>query len=173
MKTLSIRNPGAYLVAFGVKDVENRSWKTNYRGELLIHSSGDFLDWINLKDLPPDFETRCMRVLDDNTPYESLDDDLRRYSDLITFLAGKLQIIGVDLENFQSELNSAVRKHGPPMLSQAIVGRCELVDVVKNSESVWSEPYKWHWIIKKAEVFKNPILGVRGRLRLWDLTLDH
>lgn len=39
MKTLSIRQPWASLICAGIKDVENRTWKTNYRGKLLIHSS--------------------------------------------------------------------------------------------------------------------------------------
>jgi len=53
MKTISIRNPIGYLIAAGIKDVENRSWATKYRGPLLIHSSGDedivFLEW---QDIP-------------------------------------------------------------------------------------------------------------------------
>src|SRR5262245_23921031 len=38
MKALSIRQPWASLVVMGHKDVENRSWQTNYRGPLLIHA---------------------------------------------------------------------------------------------------------------------------------------
>ncbi|MDR2425267.1 MAG: ASCH domain-containing protein [Prevotellaceae bacterium] len=37
MKVLSVKNPWAYLICIGVKDVENRSWTTKYRGTLLIH----------------------------------------------------------------------------------------------------------------------------------------
>jgi hypothetical protein len=37
MKTLSIKNPWAYLICSGEKDIENRSWPTSYRGKLLIH----------------------------------------------------------------------------------------------------------------------------------------
>lgn len=39
MKTLSIRQPWAWLITYGIKNVENRSWNTNYRGPLLIHAS--------------------------------------------------------------------------------------------------------------------------------------
>lgn len=39
MKTLSIREPYASLILSGVKKIETRSWKTNYRGELYIHAS--------------------------------------------------------------------------------------------------------------------------------------
>jgi hypothetical protein len=39
MKALSIRQPWAWLIVTGYKDVENRSWRTNYRGPLLIHAA--------------------------------------------------------------------------------------------------------------------------------------
>lgn len=39
MKALSIRQPWAWLIAAGYKDIENRSWNTKYRGKFLIHAS--------------------------------------------------------------------------------------------------------------------------------------
>ena len=39
MRILSIRQPWAYLIANGDKDIENRSWRTKYRGLFLIHAS--------------------------------------------------------------------------------------------------------------------------------------
>lgn len=42
MKALSIRQPWAWLITHGFKPVENRTWQTGYRGELLIHASKEF-----------------------------------------------------------------------------------------------------------------------------------
>lgn len=39
MKTLSIKQPWATLIASGIKDIENRSWAPNYEGRILIHAS--------------------------------------------------------------------------------------------------------------------------------------
>ena len=39
MKVLSIREPWASLIVGGYKNYEFRSWKTNYRGKILIHAS--------------------------------------------------------------------------------------------------------------------------------------
>lgn len=39
MKALSLLQPWATLVVLGVKKIETRSWRTPYRGELLIHAS--------------------------------------------------------------------------------------------------------------------------------------
>ncbi len=38
MKAITIRQPWATLIMQGVKRYEFRSWKTNYRGEVLIHA---------------------------------------------------------------------------------------------------------------------------------------
>ena len=38
MKALTIRQPWATLIMLGVKRYEFRSWKTNFRGEVLIHA---------------------------------------------------------------------------------------------------------------------------------------
>ena len=39
MKCLSVRQPWAWLIIHGPKDVENRTWSTAYRGILAIHAS--------------------------------------------------------------------------------------------------------------------------------------
>jgi hypothetical protein len=42
MKALSVRQPWAFLIACGIKDIENRSWETNYRGRIYIHAGQRF-----------------------------------------------------------------------------------------------------------------------------------
>jgi hypothetical protein len=38
MKAISIRQPWAWLIVHGHKDVENRTWPTHFRGPVLIHA---------------------------------------------------------------------------------------------------------------------------------------
>lgn len=38
LPALSIRQPWAWAIAAGYKPVENRSWRTNFRGRFLIHA---------------------------------------------------------------------------------------------------------------------------------------
>lgn len=38
MRALSVRQPWAWLIVHGHKDVENRDWGTGWRGPLLIHA---------------------------------------------------------------------------------------------------------------------------------------
>jgi len=47
MKALSIRQPWAWLIVNGYKDIENRTWSTEFRGKVYVHAgrkikSGDF-----------------------------------------------------------------------------------------------------------------------------------
>ena len=47
MKALSIRQPWAWLIVNGYKDIENRTWSTDFRGRVYVHTgrkikSGDF-----------------------------------------------------------------------------------------------------------------------------------
>jgi hypothetical protein len=67
MKVIVIRQPWAWLIVHGFKDIENRSWNTRYRGTLLIQASAALptkrkLEEIRLfarqrrVELPDDFE---------------------------------------------------------------------------------------------------------------------
>lgn len=74
MKALSIRQPWAWLLLEGYKDIENRTWNTNYRGSFLIHASKQFdtksVAWIydnfpSLKsELDPYIRHGCNGVLE-------------------------------------------------------------------------------------------------------------
>ena len=39
MKAISVRQPWANMIAYGQKTIETRTWRTDYRGNLLICSS--------------------------------------------------------------------------------------------------------------------------------------
>ena len=39
VKIISVRQPWAWLIVAGHKDIENRKWRTSYRGRLLVHAS--------------------------------------------------------------------------------------------------------------------------------------
>lgn len=42
MPALSIRQPWATLITLGFKDIENRSWRTNFRGRFYVHAGAAF-----------------------------------------------------------------------------------------------------------------------------------
>ena len=53
MKVITLKQPWATLVAEGIKKYEFRSWKTNYRGKVLIHAGAgiDKKEMERFKDL--------------------------------------------------------------------------------------------------------------------------
>lgn len=61
MRALSIRQPWAWLIVHGGKDIENRSWSTGFRGRVLVHAAKgmtrreyeDALDFIVIRGIPP------------------------------------------------------------------------------------------------------------------------
>lgn len=54
MKALSIKQPWAWAIVTGQKDIENRNWNTKFRGRFLVHASKQF-DRNAPKDLISDF----------------------------------------------------------------------------------------------------------------------
>jgi hypothetical protein len=57
MLTLSIQQPWAWAICYAGKDVENRTWKTGVRGEILIHASKridrDGIDYLHMFRVNP------------------------------------------------------------------------------------------------------------------------
>jgi hypothetical protein len=60
---ISIRQPWAFAIIHGGKDIENRTWRTKYRGPVLVHASkgmtrdewDDFREFIHGADLRGDW----------------------------------------------------------------------------------------------------------------------
>ena len=83
MKVLTIREPWASLIINGYKEYEFRSWKTNYRGKILIHTSStidkDMLD--RFKDYNLDYITGAIigeaEIVDCILVDKEFNDDLR------------------------------------------------------------------------------------------------
>ena len=72
MKAISIKNPWASLIADGIKTIETRRWRTNYRGDILVCVSRKI-------DKEPQFNKRytnngtegmaiCVATIDDCRP---------------------------------------------------------------------------------------------------------
>ena len=63
MKVLTIKQPWASLIMLGLKKYEFRSWKTEYRGELLIHAG---------KGIDKDGMERLKKYIPEDIPYEGI-----------------------------------------------------------------------------------------------------
>ncbi len=172
---LSVQNPLSYLVCAGIKDVDNRGFGTDYRGTLYIHSSGRYA----LRGMP-DLEDHPVPVLHEfNEVLSKIQemDQTGRYIGIAD--AG----VSVFLKNEDLQPQRVVNEYAlladvyhqyrenprkPFFQVNAIIGKVELVDVVKDSRSTWAEAGYFHWVFADAHLFAEPITGVRTtRTGLW------
>lgn len=110
MKVLTIKQPFASLIAEGIKEYEFRTWKTKYRGELLIHA-GKSIDKKAMKKyekynleypigsiIAKVTVTDCIKI-DDNTKKILKEKNIFVYENAIKNEDGKLY--GFKLENVE------------------------------------------------------------------------
>ena len=152
MKAISIKQPWASLIVHGIKDIENRTWATKYRGKVLIHASGTWFKYPNsdstLGDLFTDFQWEKIRENYDKNLYSILEP-------------------------------KAIIDRLP---TSAIIGEVEIIDCVINHESIWAEKniifqeeekndekYQiFNWVLANPIFYEKPILNVKGKLSFWE-----
>ena len=77
MKVLTIKQPWASLIAEGIKKYEFRTWKTKYRGDLLIHA-GKGVDKKAINEYKSlDFPSGCIIAKANITDCIKVDDEFR------------------------------------------------------------------------------------------------
>ncbi len=64
MKVLSIKEPFASLISLGIKKIETRSWKTNYKGEIYIHAS------LTRSKIDDERKEKLLKLLPDNYSFK-------------------------------------------------------------------------------------------------------
>lgn len=166
MKCLSIQQPYANFVCSGVKTVENRSWKTDYRGRILIHASGYSFAWPDADFLPESYLKRM-------EPFIGVDDlsdlpkDLLAYHNLVkrTFSFYSQEFSKNDNLEW---LESAVKKFGYALPAMSIVGEAELANIVETCDNEFADESRYHWILENPVLYDKPVANVVGRLRLWE-----
>lgn len=80
MKVLTLKQPWASLVAEGIKQYEFRTWKTNYRGKVLIHAGAgvEKKELDRFKDLDLDYPSKKIIAEVEIEDCLELDDNLNK-----------------------------------------------------------------------------------------------
>ncbi len=105
MKVLTIKEPWATLIIDGHKKYEFRSWKTNYRGKILIHA-GLSLEKEQLKKFK-DYNLECSKgmiigeadLVDCILVTEEFDNELKSIDPIVYGNSGHVQNYAWKLEN--------------------------------------------------------------------------
>lgn len=166
MKAISIRNPSAYLLAGGVKTVENRTWRTDYRGKVLIHATkidSAFPDYLYL---PESLQDEWMKYGGEELP-EDAPQRAKNYVKLQEY-SYRFYHREFSITEEMSWLKDAVKKYGFAFPSQAIIGEATLVDIRRDVNDPFAEPNYLHWMFDDAILYEQPIINVLGKLRLWE-----
>lgn len=147
------------MIAYGIKDVENRTWKTPWRGRFLIHASGlDMIDIMN-KYYPTkvlNLVSNYFDILENQNNPDKAKELLQEYP-----FMDKMDILDDVIDAYKNRQEIYLKK-------QAIIGSVELIDIVQNSKSLFAETGCYHWILKDAVLFDKPIFDVKGKLNLWE-----
>ena len=142
MKALSIKQPWASLIAHGIKDIENRTWKTHFRGKIYIHASAKSAG--NTAYLLNEEQNNFFVWNTEN--YKTFESNLH-YSAII----GEVEIVDcvINHPSIWGEQSEGVTKIG-------------------NSVFVCGPKPTYNWVLANPVIYDNPILNVKGKLSFWD-----
>jgi len=141
MRVISVKQPWAYLLCAGIKDIENRTWKfpEKYKGQMvLIHASAK-------TDKEP-------YMLFDDAQIEEIGNDIM---DVVASYHTVSAIIG------SLVFTDCVVNH-PSVWAE----KSELGEKDENPYD-WFKP-TYNWLVSEPILFDKPILNVKGRLNFWD-----
>lgn len=143
MKTLSVKQPWAYLLCAGIKDIENRTWKLpeKYKGErVLIHASANY---------------------DGKTPTGCFT------ADQCNHLCNIREIHNV-FRQTRSAIIGSVRFVDWTINHESIWAEKSEMFCRAHSAGIISKPPTYNWIVEDPILFDKPILNVKGKLSFWD-----
>ena len=141
MKAITIKQPWASLIVDDLKDIENRTWKTKFRGRVLIHAGMD-----NKWEKKPISEVLTERQFNEYYDNEFLLHPKYHYGAII----GSVEIIGCIINH-----RSIWAEKTKP----------ELWD--ENGKPIYDKPI-YNWVLANPIKFDKPIYNVKGKLSFWD-----
>ena len=144
MKALSIKQPWASLIVHGIKDIENRTWKTNFRGRIYVHASA--------KPDPLKFNalTKTQRFDAETSPNSF---DPLYFDDLpVSSIIGEVDIV------------DCVINHSSIWAEKMEVDVCPNtgVQILRKGQK-----YIWNWVLANPVRYEKPI-PAKGKLSFWE-----
>lgn len=154
-KVISIKQPWAYLICSGIKDIENRTWKLpeKYKGQrVLIHASrtitfGQFCNYIVNLD---NEDLGLQKIVRENCFRKSW-----LYTLETSAIIGSVEIVDcvINHPSIWAEPSNEVYK------DPQIYGDNKIDSAV------------WNWELANPILFEKPIFNVKGKLSFWDFDL--
>lgn len=145
MKALSIKQPWSSLIAHGVKDIENRTWKTNFRGRIYIHASAKWDDRSNGNNPKDIFTNEQYRAIPNEVSHKFLDYGVIVKDDEFptTAIIGEVDIV------------DCVINHESIWAEKTFMYECD-----ETGEKPIGKPI-YNWVLANAVLYDEPILNVK------------
>lgn len=153
MKTLTLTQPWASLVAVGAKHIETRSWRTAYRGPLAIHAA---------KGFPGEAKRFCEALLVQQSLLWTIRSDIKTLPERIAELPTGCVIATCDLMDCKEIL-----KDMPPCLPTFYQGRYMVPPPAPELHFGNYEAGRYGWLLENAKMLPEPI-PAKGALSLWE-----
>lgn len=139
-KAISIKQPWAYLLCAGIKNVENRTWATKYRGRVYIHASA--------KPAGQYFSEGVFTADQLNHLIQSKKiNQIEKVQ--LSAIIGCVDIVDCTIN------------HDSIWAEKSEIG---LLDEPTNE---YGKPV-YNWVLANPVLFDKPILNVKGKLSFWD-----
>ena len=156
MKTISIKQPWAYLIASGIKDIENRTWKCpqKYIGKrVLIHVSAKPLAWHSVVD---SLTSDMAWVVIKNGYNGRWLRDLRCGA-----IIGSVEIVDCVVNHSSIWAEKQHCTYHSPCKDLTKLPNC-FDGCIHFSKPIYN------WVLSSPILFEEPILNVKGKLGFWD-----
>lgn len=146
MKALSVKQPWAYLIPARIKDIENRNWRTHFRGKVYIHASAKLVDVLFSTE-----QTAELFVNNICLPGVGFPSEMRITSAII----GEVEIIDCVINH------PSIWAEKTPIIGKTIEG-----------EDLYKHKPIWNWVLANPVLYEKPILNVKGKLSFWEPDID-
>lgn len=149
MKALSIKQPWASLICtprkdnplLGINDIENRTWRTHFRGKVYIHASAKIALVDFTQNQIKELESKGITITGAGYPLQWL---------VTSAIIGEVEII-----------DCVVNHHS--IWAEKTAGK-----YVGDGVFVLSEKPIYNWVLANPVLYDKPILNVKGKLSFWE-----
>jgi activating signal cointegrator 1 len=146
MKAITLWQPWATLVAYGVKSIETRSWGTKHRGELAIHAAAGKPRWDKMS-------TEALRLYRQWAKFNGLEDDAGSAAVNKHIIPRGAVVAICTLSDCQE------------MTESSVAAQLASNDKENTAFGIW-EPGRFAWALRNIRKLDKPI-AARGHQTMW------
>lgn len=159
MKALSIKQPWASLIAHGIKDIENRTWKTKFRGTIYIHASA--------KKVDVDFSTEQISMMLGTELLPDFQFGFVNEKFIVSAIIGEVDIIDCVINHPSIWAEKSLTIYTKPLIKDKNLRGCnEALKMYNENKPIYN------WVLANAKLYDKPILNVKGKLSFWETDVD-